>query len=265
MTRLPLFVLFGLLAACGDKEDTTDDSGGEADTDTDTDADTDTDTDTDTDLPTMTGTVSFSDGTNPEGMVRLQMCQTQCFVTFPDSNGNFTFQIEAGDYAFDAVSLDEDTAKYSTPLDMVTLPASGTSIGETVVIYDFTDSAALQAGDLTVGDLTLTIDPGNIELPLEYSDAAFVAGVEVDASSAGLPLADLSGTVVGMWYLGPFKSKVDWDFSVATTLPDDAEVVAYNADYEGIEWEELGTATVKGGMISGLKLKHLSTLVLVQP
>ena len=279
MTRAIFWTLLPCaLLACGDKSDTDDTSHDhESDTDTDTDADTDTDTDADADKAGFDGVVSFDDGTDANGGVRMQMCNTEtCIPAFATTGGAFSFPgLGVDTYSLDAVPLvgDDPPREYATPLDIYVI--DGEDIGSTItlpdpiVIYSWQKVSALATGPFTVGDLTIQANTATFT-PEKSSEADFLAGVQVDPATAGLPLALLPADGIAMmWYLGPFRARVDgWSFSVANTgLPEGTLLRAYNAYYSGFEWVDLGTLTVnaEGTAVpdAGTGLQHLSTLVLV--
>jgi hypothetical protein len=281
--RIIALGMLALTIGCGDKDETDTGASEEADTDTDTDADTDadadadadtdTDTDTDTEPADMSGMVAYDDGSSPKGKVRVQMCQGSCFPAFPDADGNFAFpSLDPGVYAFDAVPLGEGDAGvefYATGLDFVTIEdgAAPLNLSETVLVYEYDEKASMVDGDFSVGGLTISVDTSTLELSLEESDATYIAGVEVDAAATGLPLADISGDIVGMWFLAPFKAKVSgWDFTVSgLDVADGTSLRVYNANYDASGWDDLGTVTITGGAASSdVALKHLSTLILVE-
>jgi hypothetical protein len=276
-----LTLLIGGLVACGDKEDDTATAEADADTDTDTDtdtdadADTDTDTDTDADFIAVDGCVAYDDGTVASNKnVRVQMCNaTGCVPAFPDASGCFEFPTITPDiYAFDVVPTGEDAGRsYSTPLSLVTL-AEGMgswSLEDKVVIYAFS-TVTEQSGDTHSGDngLTISVDSSTFEGPIEEPDADWIGSVGVDPAASGLPLGDVAGEVMAMWYLGPANGKTgSWDFSVAGLgLSEGDQLRVYNASYGGFEWVDLGvlTADSGGNINSTAGLEHLSTLILVQ-
>ena len=86
--------------------------------------------------------------------------------------------------------------------------------------------------------------------------------------ASGLPLGDVAGEVMAMWYLGPANGKTDsWPFSVAGLgLTEGDQLRVYNASYGDFEWVDLGvlTADAEGNITSTAGLKHLSTLILVK-
>ena len=186
----------------------------------------------------------------------MQMCNAAdgCKFAFPEDDGCYEFFYLGPDtYAFDAVPLFEDAGHiWSAPLSIVTLEAAGKpwSYTDTTIIYGFTDTAPLTDGTFEAGGgLSISVDMSSYE------------------ASA---LEDAPGAVVAMWYLGPALAKAGgWSFSVVGLgLSEGTQLTAYNADYDGFDWQNPGTATVDGDGVlhsdSGTGIRHLSTLILVE-
>ncbi|MEL6346265.1 MAG: hypothetical protein AAFV53_24355, partial [Myxococcota bacterium] len=237
----------------------------------------DTDTDTDTDVePTVafSGQVIYDDGTVATGNVRVQMCdENLCRVAMPDASGNFTYEaLPLKSYAFDVVPLATDNPfeTYATPLDIYTLDsdAEPVTLDAPVYVYTFTNRGELTDDTFDAGDgLIIDVDDADIERTFEEPDADYVASVIVDPTQAGLPLQDITGDIVGMWFLGPFKAKVGWTFRLEDTgLAEGTTLRAYNSYYDGIEWVDLGQLTVDadGDATGTAEIQHLSTIVVVQ-
>jgi hypothetical protein len=143
------------------------------------------------------------------------------------------------------------------------------------VVAAYTDSKNLSG----TGDFTVT-GPDGVQLTVSYDAAgftpgptspttdAFIAGVQVDPATAGLPIAGIEyGSVAGMWYFGNPEAEIDpgWSFTVNDPLglPEGTVLNVWVADYTHIEWKSGGTATVTGGQIvSEGGLTILSTLIL---
>jgi hypothetical protein len=276
LARLSLILPFAILTACGDK-DPADDTGagtggGEADTDTDADADTDTDTDTDTPTATLSGSVQMPDGS--PASVQMRLCYHVCIPVDTDASGNFSFSGAEGDvtHTLQAVTLGDTS--YAVPNSLLSLAADEErTLSAPLVVHPFATKEGLSGAATVVGDgITIEADAAGYVAGIYTPDLdnTFVATVEVDPTSAGLPADGMPGTPIAMWYLGNFDAEIDpgWAFSTSSTygLAEGAKVDAYVLDNIGKEWLGAGTATVAGERIvsdAGAGLPRLTTLILV--
>ncbi|MFH1469807.1 MAG: hypothetical protein ABIO70_35810 [Pseudomonadota bacterium] len=259
------------LCACGDEKDDTGPEGDtDADTDTDTDTDADADTDADTDMSaTFSGQVLEADGANAEGAV--QLCGSRCMNATLDGEGRFTFQnLAAERHGFHTAI--EGYAEGLVFYDMVADTAN--EMPSPYVTIAWEDEITLGNAAQVVsaaGGLMLTLDKNDITLPLGETDYIITSAAP---SAEQIPEIDtLEGEIVGMWYLGPFDSRISppAPFAVVTNPGDftEGEVLqAWVAGYLETDWLDCGTATVQadGTILSdtGAGLTVLSTLALVR-
>ena len=278
------WTLLALLAACsGDKSEDT--SGGATETDADADADADTDADSDADADVddtgavytgqLSGKVVGPNGGPIEG-VQMRLCQGACRTAWPESDGSFVFtELPPGWHALEAVPLataDDDTTVLA-PVEIGDGEQHG--LDASIHIYPFTTKTSLSGTkDIELeGGLTVHTDAAGFSVGSTSPSAdPYLAGTKVDPAVAGIPFDGITGTVVGMWYLGNYDSHISpaWGFTLTDTLglAEGAVVQLYVGNYEEATWTPAGTATVTGGALvsdadSGISI--LSTLLFVAP
>ncbi|MCA9491799.1 MAG: hypothetical protein KC621_17830, partial [Myxococcales bacterium] len=241
------------------------------DADTDADADADTDADTDIDKTAgMTGTIS--DGAQNLAAVDLRLCRgLACRNGLTAADGTYTFgAIEVDWHSFEVVPpRGSSLATAFAPLrfetetvrtvDVELVPAQTTSLPGTSTELEVAPGLHLQ---LANGDL----DPPT---PFDPAPSA-VTGAEVPEAK-WMPVDDVTGTVVGMWYLGPFDTPaastagVPVSFDDQWSLTEGATLRVYVGSYETSRWVDAGTVTNTSGVLSGdAALPLLSTVILVQ-
>lgn len=246
-----------VLAACPGPEET--------DTDVDSGSDVDTDRDTDTEVTaTMSGTVHDADGNGIEG-ARVNMCRSLCYTTATDAAGAYSLSIPPETYSLHVEPLVDGLSDPQVPhtlLDDATLDIAVPAVGTE---YQLTSNriereiapglfVAAQLGDLTI---------------LFEDDPTSMSGVRVDEGDR-LPIDDLSGDVVAMWYLEPWSADCDPGIPVrvsnffGATLGSTYEL--WQASYDGFGWVKVGDLTEDGGFLQGgLTLTKIETLALVAP
>jgi hypothetical protein len=223
------------------------------------------DTDDDTDPPgtQLRGTVSDAAGNGLAG-VRVNLCRQVCTTTETEADGSYvmpgllsqrySLHIETyGDLEFadpavpynlgDGEFIDLDVVVPSTT--PVTIPMASASIEYGTDLF-----LTLGAGDLT---LLFEDDPTDISVARMATDSA-------------LPV-DLQGTIEAIWYMDP------WDADAVSAIPveirdtfsgvagDDYQL--YQMNYDDYDWENLGTLTSNGTLLTGASIERLETLILI--
>lgn len=272
-----IFPLLFTLACTGkstsDSATSDEDSADTSDTD-----DTIDTSDTNTEpTASFTGSLEFVDGTEVStSSVRVQMCLGSCFIGVLDGN-TFTFPaLTAGTYAFDIVPLAGDGERaYATPIDFIeiTTDVETHSLEQTVQVNAFaTVTDPVTSGNIVAdGNLTIQADESGFTPRDGYEDYTFVASVQVDPATSGLPLDSLPEDIVGLWQLGAFEAHISpsWPFTIEnSSIAPGTQLRVFNASYEEIMWKEVGTATVddNGNIVSddGTGIEILSALVITQ-
>lgn len=293
--RIRHFVCLALLAAC------TGTSGDSADSDTDetdtTGADSDTGVDVvdadscDVDAP-ATGSALFGtakDGTGaPLGRadVRVQYCRTTCYVARCRGPGVFGFDtLSAGAGSFEIVPLAEGS-RLATPFVPLTL-AEAAVFEVDAVVPELEPAVTLPATPAALEaapGLFLTLGTDTLSTPALEPVATEVAAV--DAIDVALPLTDLPGEALALFYVSPF----DYPAADAEDLDDDGtpdpsptkgipvEVTdtwtlgagngeLWMADYKLLRWVKVGdlaAGSVEGRLAPANRLPRLSTLAVVR-
>jgi hypothetical protein len=278
---LSLAVLMSL-AACSTKEDTndtgteevTDDGGGDDGSADDGGADGGGD-DGPTDPMTAALYGSLVDGNgNVLTTADIKLCTAlQCKTAEPDETGAFEFvDIEGATFAFEVKGHQDNSATIMTfiELDMEEV----LTIEEPVKVPTFVSSADLgSTNTITVdGGLNISATASGYTLPFGTEVEEKLKGVQMDPTTAGLPMGDVSGEVVGLWYLGTWDTAIDpaWTFTIdaldGVEAGDTLKVMS--GDYFGVTWIDEGTATVgDDGAVTadaGTGISFLSTLVLIK-
>jgi len=269
--RIFTLVVAGLtLSACGG-------SSGDPDTDNTDTSDTDAvgdDDDDDDDTTTIETTAHLSgvitdEAGSPVDGANIRFCRgAQCRYFTTESDGVYFFADTAvAPQSFEVVP--PPTSGLTTafaPLNFasneqrvvdVSVPAEGTSV---------TLPAAMT--ELDFGDLHITMGADDLEAPL-FVDEATEASVTRVPMEDWLPVDDLTGTVVAMWYLMPFDhhSNAGMDLRMdlgSLGLSGDTYRV-YLGSYEESAWKDLGTVTDGGGgLYEGVSLPLISTVIVVE-
>jgi len=204
----------------------------------------------------------------------IKLCTSlQCKTAEPDANGAFEFvDIEGAMFAFEVKGHAENSATIMTfiELDMEEVH----TIAEPVMVPTFSSTADLgSTTTITVdGGLNISATADGYELPFGTDVEEKLKGVKMDPATAGLPMDDVSGEVVGLWYLGTWDTAIDpaWTFTIDELAGVEAgdTLKVMSGDYFGITWIDEGTATVgDGGSVTadaGTGISFLSTLVLIK-
>ena len=98
-------------------------------------------------------------------------------------------------------------------------------------------------------------------------------GIPVDPAELGLPITEISGTILGAWLFGPFdQSTGDTPWSIrweTSGLSESEQVQLYNSSYDDHAWLDAGTATSdEDGVLNsneGAGLQYLTGLLIVRP
>ncbi len=257
--RHSTFFLLPLLAfGCTDSEDSDSDMG--------TDPDTGVDTEADTEAPgtQLRGTVTDVDGNGLEG-VRVNLCRQVCTTSQTDSDGSYlmpgllpqrySLHIETHgdlDFADPAVAYDLPDSEF---VDLhIVVPAT------TPVVLP-NSAASVEYGT----DLFLTLASGDLTLLFE-DDPTHVSVARVGTDVA-LPV-DLAGTIEAVWYMDPWSAEAE--VGIAVEIRDTFSGVGgdgyqlYQLNYDDYEWEDRGTLTSDGSMLTGdATIERLDTLVLI--
>ena len=264
-----------LILACGDKD--TEDTALAQDTSTDTDTDSGTVEDMcapleDVDGHRFDGQVEYADGKTAQGNVRVQMCLGSCYVAAWGDDGTFCFRkgvLEPGVYSFDTVPTGDGAEAYATPMAFIEIkPETDVlSLDQPVVIPTFTATQSAADGAFDAGGgLIINVDTSSFE-------GESISAVPVDPAQIGLPITEISGAVLGAWFLGPFdESTGDTPWSISMTgsgLNEGDQVQLYNSSYDDHAWLDAGTATVNAdGLLEsdeGAGIQYLSGLIIAQP
>lgn len=114
--------------------------------------------------------------------------------------------------------------------------------------------------------LTLSVSTADLEPPLFNPDPTWVDAVQVPPADM-LPV-ELNGTVLDMWYMGPFDYHSGGvPVSIANTYGVDTStqtIELWVGSYESSAWERVGQANDTGGvLVFDRDLKLISTIVLI--
>lgn len=260
-------------AGAGGSGTETGEDTGDGDSGSGTDSDEDTGTEDDPNAASLTGTVTWEDGTPASSGVQVRLCYEVCISKTPDSMGVYVFdQAEPATHSLEVVVLGQQD-DYATPLAPVVLGAGeDRALAETISIPAWEDKEMLpEAAEVTIGGkLVVQADPAGLTPNMNSpSTDPYLAGVEVSPDGT-LPFDGVEGTVVAMWYLGLFEGELDpvWPFAVTDTygLPEGTQLRVYAASYNDFAWLEGGTATVGADAITsdeGSGIPILTTLLLV--
>ncbi|MEQ1502855.1 MAG: hypothetical protein ABMB14_11525 [Myxococcota bacterium] len=256
---------------------------GDADTDADADADSDTDTDTDSDADTdpttvptasLDGTVLAADG-GPFAGAPIRFCRNGfCKNGESDAAGAFAFtEVPSEWHALEAVSLDPievgGLATAFVPLSFA--DDEHRAVELTMLPFTSGGPVAIAPSEQSVGEgLWITAGRDDLVPPLFFDDATAVAGVQLPPS-AWVPVDGIAGTVLAMWYVGPFDYKAadaaGIPVRIANTfgLADGDTVEVYVGSYDDSAWLPGGTATADGADLVGAHLPVLATVIVVAP
>jgi hypothetical protein len=243
--------------------------------DTDTDADTGTpDTDTDTTPGEDTsaglqGTVASPGG--PLTDVDLRLCRgSACRNAVTDASGGYLYDDVAVDW-FSFEIVPPSGTSYATAFAPLEFHADETRTVDVILVpHDAASALGVTASEHAVGQgLYLTLGAADLVPPLLAPPATEVSGVLVPEGQR-VPTDGISGTVLGMWYVGPFDyhaaaGDLPARFDDQWGLTDGTTLEVYVGSYDESAWVPAGTATVAAGQITGAALPLLSTVILVQP
>ena len=262
-----------LLACGGDAADgdPTDEADADTDADSDSDSDADTDTDGDADVSaSLSGTISGPGGSLAD--VDLRLCRgLACRNGLTGADGSFTFtEVEVDWHSFEVVGPDgSGLVTAFAPLQFQTDQARTVDVA---LVAGQTTALPASSGDVEAAPgLHLQIANGDLEPPTPFDPApTSVTGASVPQAS-WVPVDGVSGTVLAMWYLGPFDtpaastSGIPVSFDDQWSLADSTTLRVYVGDYETSRWLDAGTVTASAGHLSGdAALPVLSTVLLVQ-
>lgn len=262
-----------VLALVGCSGTGTDDGPTDEGSPTDSPSETDT---TETDTPTVTedisaglsGTITGTGG--PLADVDLRLCRgLVCRNGLTDGGGAFDFPdvvvdwhsfeiVGPSGYATAFAPLRFDTDQHRT-VDVTLVPATAHEVPAT--------RGAVQVAP----GVHLTVGEGDLEPPTPFDPApSEITGAAVP-EAAWMPVDEVPGTVLGVWYLGPFDTPaapsagLPIAFDNTWALADTTTLRVYVGSYLDSAWVDAGTVTVTGTTISGdAALPHLSTVLLVQ-
>ena len=264
------------LAACsGDPStdagdtDRTGETGDTAATDT---TDTNDTTPTEPTSATLSGTVTGPSGPVVDAVLRL--CRDgACRNGTTDATGAYVYEAVAADwFAFEVTAPVGTTPALATAFAPLSFePDQLRPVDVVLPLLDPPSPLGPSAEEHPVGEgLFVTLAAGDLEPPLFVDPAAEVAGAWVP-EDIRLPTDGITGTVLGMWYVGPFDHEaidpagVPVRFVDSWGLADGTTLQCWVGSYEESAWLDCGEPTVSGGQITGASLPVLSTVVLVQP
>ncbi|MFT4626497.1 MAG: hypothetical protein ACI8PZ_005174 [Myxococcota bacterium] len=140
-----------------------------------------------------------------------------------------------------------------------------------VKLFDMGDGHMLTADRQSIEvatGLTLDVSLDDIEPPLFIDPVDWIDAIQVPV--ADMPPIELNGTVLDLWYMGPFDfhSPGGVPVSIANTYGVDATlgtVELWVGSYESSAWEFVGTASDDGGgnLVFSGDLGLISTIVLI--
>lgn len=271
-------LLFPLVLACGDKDDS---GGGDGGSDGGGDGGSDGGGGDGGAAPgaVLRGNVVMADGS--PAAVQVRLCEELCRSESTDKAGAFEYTaVEPAHYALEAVYL-TDQKHFGMPLDFITIaPDEVRELETAMIVYEFATVHDLTGGAELVeldGGLSVNADPAAMVPSLANSpyladeDPDYVASVSVSPGALGLGLEDVQGEVAAAWFMGRASVVLDppWSFSSTETLglAEGESVRVLAADYDTKAWLDGGTATVTGGLlVSDLDsgIPALSTVLFVR-
>ena len=209
------------------------------------------------------------------GGADVKLCTAlQCKTATAGSDGAFEFvDIEGATFALEAKGTVDGSATIMTfiELDMEEV----LTIEDPIMVPAFVSSADL--GSTTTiavdGGLNISATADGYTLPFGTDVEEKLKGVKMtDIGAAALPMGDVQGEVVGLWYLGTWDTAIDpaWSFTIDSLegVEEGDTLKVMTGDYFGISWVDEGTATVgAGGAVTadaGTGISFLSTFVLIK-
>ena len=221
----------------------------------------------------LDGRIEYADGTiGDRTNTRIKMCCSGGCLVAEWGDEGFCYpegRLEEGTYAFKAIPIGSEG--FATPVSLINVGQEDIVLDTPVVIPEFSSEGDIVDGVFAAGN-GLEIDVVASAFTPSYGYDDYIAAVDVDPTTIGLPLQDVAlDKVVGMWYLGSFGATISpkWTFQVHdTALPVGTQLRILNSSYHDGKWLEAGTATVgDDGVIytdvdSGIG--NLSTLILIE-
>jgi hypothetical protein len=220
---------------------------------------------------TLQGRMVDTEGLPLEGL-QMRVCMDSCVTAGTDSDGVFVYsRLDVGTHTMQAVSFSDEPQ--ATPHAILTLADGDERVLEDWVLPGFVTKETLD-GIATVildGGLVLEADPASLGIGLYSSSVEpFVASVRMEPTTSGLPLDELPGPPVALWYLGNYDFQVDpaWPLSGTDALelaPGEYSLWAAHNDTKS--WRPEGTLQVDAdgsAILTEGGLSQLTTLVLTQ-
>jgi len=219
--------------------------------------------------------VTLSDGSVPVD-ARVNLCSTlQCKPTSLDASGNFSYTgLGGNNYAIDVEPHGDGEA---TILTFISIAQEEIRTFEQPILVPHyeTELSVDSAGPVAIGDsLTIEVDPDGYTPPFGFeSEGTEVSGVHIDVAESGLPVDNIQGEIVGMWYLGFWNTSLDPAWAISVTglegVSEGDVLQIKTGDYLGVQWIDGGTLTVgsDGSATSdpGSGINFLSTLLVIKP
>ncbi len=207
---------------------------------------------------------------NPVVAADVRFCRGPvCLFAESDAEGRFGFDDVVVDWHSLEVIPPEGSSGLATvfaPIDFQTNESRGIDL--TMPPLDPATALPTTAAPLQVGaGLQIALAAGDLEPPTFVDEATEVAGVRL-TDDQYVPLDDVQGTVVAMWFLDPFDHEPTVDVPMTFTndynLAELTELRVIVGDYTTSQWLEAGTLIVKSGALQGdVKLPVTSTVVLL--
>jgi len=275
MKHITLLFLSVAITGCGaDKTDTGSSSDSGEDTGSEiVNPDSGEDTGVEEEGASISGSLFFEDGSPATG-VQMRLCYGQCFPAMVDESGNFNYSGKGeGHYSLQAVKLGEDT--YAIPSTVVTIGTEDIAMDPWVIPAFSTNTDLTGTQDVELANnLIVSADSASMTLgDYTESEEKYIKSAFVPGDTAGIYLEEVSGEVLGVWYLANFDYRMDPGWAISGSpdlgLNEGETIQAYVADFAAKAWTLVGTYEVdaSGALVGNpdnTGLIALSALVLTR-
>ncbi len=250
-----------------DPTDAAHETGTPSETDT---TDTDTNTVTEDTSAALSGTISG--GSGPLGEVDLRLCRgLVCRNGLTDGGGAFEFaEVVVDWHSFEIVA--PEGSGYATAFAPLRFETDQARVVDVTLVPATAHDLPASPGPVEVSPgVHVTVGEGELEPPTPFDPAPTeITGAEVP-QALWMPTDGIAGTVVGVWYLGPFDTVASPSgglpitFDNTWSLADGTTLRVFVGSYLTSSWIDAGTVTVSGATLAGdAALPHLSTVLLVE-